>query len=260
MSKYRKHWSEEEVQYLQDYYGVYSMKNLVKVIGRTESQIIAKARRLHLNHRYNSGKITTVDLARAIGKDRGTVAYWCKTGKLKATSNSVLNRKIYTIQLKDFWKFAEKNKSKINFHKIERNILGKEPEWVEEERKKGNVKLSNNHNKKWTKEEDALITFYWQQGKTGKEIGEILNRKTDAVLSRARKKLKLKPRSIHLKWTEIEIEMLIDMVENKKMMFKEIAIEMGRSFPSVFNKYTELKKLSRTPAKVVQDSINKKSS
>lgn len=47
------------------------------------------------------------------------------TKKVKGSSFKVIN-------LDEFWKWAEKNRTIIDFSQLEENVLGKEPEWLKD--------------------------------------------------------------------------------------------------------------------------------
>lgn len=239
--KTNKSWTDEEIEYLENSYGNYSIKTISKRLGRTEVAISIKAKRLGLNCFLNSEKLTAADLARAFRIDRHVVMdNWIKNKGLKASYKIVKSsRKYWRIDIEDFWKWSYKNRKIINFSKLERHILGAEPEWVEIERKKDYMHIPKRQACKWTKEEDEkLAMLYPNMNYTLKQIGGMLG-KSEAAVNRRRKRIGVKPRKICLKWQQEEIDLLINL-KLKGALDKEIAWELGRDEGNVSWKRKEL--------------------
>lgn len=260
--KSRNSWSEDDVEYLKKYIGIRSVYSIAKKIGKSPKATLRKAERLGLGAtNYLTDEMTARELARAVGTDGKTVVRWINTQGLKANKKKLsLKRAFWRISITDFWEWAEKNRNLINWHKFELNILGKEPKWVEEARKL-NLKQPRNHNYKWTKNQDKILTMYWNAGKTTEEIGVIVKKTGNAVSKRAYK-IGLKKRKIAIKWKPIEDKILIDL-KLKGFTDNEIAEELGRSYGSV--KWRKQKMIQegklkniedRIPAKVNLSSIN----
>ena len=81
----KRKWTPEEEYYLQDKWGVVSIKSLAKALGRSENAVIVRARRLGLGaHLHADHRITVNQLMLAIygGKQQGggTLNRWIENG------------------------------------------------------------------------------------------------------------------------------------------------------------------------------------
>lgn len=233
----RNRWTDEEVYYLEMNFGKYPLEKLAKKLNKTETAIRGKCGRLGLTGAFaNTGYINTNDVAKAIGVDRKTVSDWIRFKGLPAKKKVFLKKRMnWHIDVKDLWVWLEKNKDWINLSKLEKNILGPEPSWVDEKRREDINKKIRKH-LRWSQFEiDHLKANY--RIKSYKEIADELGRTTDAVQIKA-KKLGLK-KIIELTWQPVEVEMLMDM-KMKGLTDIDVANELGRSFESVAAKRKEL--------------------
>ena len=232
-------WKEDEIEYLMQHYGSITVKEISKNLKRTEMSIVIKAKRLGINALNNTEKINAKQLAEALNVDRKVIAHLINDKGLKAKFKSVknVNKKFWRISIDDFWKWAEKNKDLINFSKMEKNILGKEPKWVDEQRKIDFRRRARRENAKWQSREDEVLKTFWKHRKA-KEIAIMLNRSEASVLRRA-SRLGLERKNIVLPWQKIEIETLIEM-KLDGALDKEIAWELGRDEGQVSWKRKEL--------------------
>lgn len=252
-------WTKEEIEYLEDNYGAISLNTIAKNLNRTPEAVAAKKDKLKLGSVFNATEYLTVpQLAEIVGVDKTTVADWIKNKYLNATKKVLHTKgKYWRIKTSDFWKFAKEYPKFIDYSKFEENSLGKEPSWVKYARK--NYKRPRNGAKPWTKTQEALLKKYWNEGKTNKEIGELLGRTPFAVRFHAIQKLGLKPKQISLVWQPIEIEILKDMW-NKGHTDDEIAEELGRGRRSINWKRQELglKKATKNTRQNILSSTSKK--
>lgn len=129
----------------------------------------------------------------------------------------VRNNTFRIVYIEDFWKWAEKNKASIDFTKMEKNILGKEPEWLESCRRNNYITNSLVKQTPWTKEEDEHLKWLINQYKfTIKEISNRLQRSCGAIQRRLTD-LNIKGRPIkadnHIKWTSEEFDILADLIK-----------------------------------------------
>jgi hypothetical protein len=182
-----RHWSQEEVDYLEEKWGNVSLDYIAKKLDRSRASIQLKARRLGLgDSRLCGDKISLNQFSKATGISVYTIKErWVKYGfKMSITKSRKLN--IAKIDLNKFWEWAENNKILINFAKWEEGILGAEPDWVKEKRKADYMNPSKvDWNRKWTPKEDKLLE---QQLKlyryTYKDLAEQFNRTESAVKRR----------------------------------------------------------------------------
>jgi predicted DNA-binding protein YlxM (UPF0122 family) len=236
-----KRWTDKEEEYLERYYGVLSLRAIANKIGKSPEAVESKARKSGMSCLMNSGKLNATELAKAFNVDGHVVIdNWIKKKGLKASFRVVKNtRKFWRIDIDEFWKWAYKNSSIINFAKLEKNILGAEPEWVELERRRDFKETAKRKFCKWTEEEDSKLKMLWSNTNyTAKEIGEVLG-KSAAGVSRRKARLGLPPRKVPIKWKAGEIEILINM-KLKGALDKEIAWELGREESEIIWKRREL--------------------
>lgn len=99
----RKEWTEAEIQYLSDKYGLVSKKTLARNLQRTEGAVYLATKKL-LNHQHIYDNFYTAqELARVLAKDAKTVVYWAQRGWLKG------RRAPYYQGANRFWIFTERN-------------------------------------------------------------------------------------------------------------------------------------------------------
>lgn len=85
------------------------------------------------------------------------------------------------VYLDEFWKWAEQHRSFIDFSKLEPLALGKEPDWVPEQRKKDFQAFALQRKDPWTPDEDSRLKMLLKQHKYGYvELSEILRRSEGA--------------------------------------------------------------------------------
>ncbi|MGL4107232.1 helix-turn-helix domain-containing protein [Clostridium sp. LP20] len=265
--KARRVWTAKDIEYLEDHYGLITFKAIAKKLNKTPNGVSIKAKRLGLGGTLGATEyLNSSQLADVLGVDRKTPVRWIKDKGLKASFKNIgLKRKFWRINQKDFWKWAEQNKTAIRWSKVELNILGKEPSWVDKARK-DDSKISHKVSTKWSKAEDAILTSYWNSGLLIKDIAINLQR-TEAGVTRRAKRLGLKRRSICLPWQSVEVETLINM-KLKGYRDKDIAEELGREELNISWKrkelikkgqlnwtYRENKKVTQAPTKVTEVTV-----
>lgn len=235
-------WTEEEEEYLQRRYGKTTLKRIAKKLGRSENAIEIKAGRLGISSALEAtGELTAAEIAKVFKIDAHVVVdKWIKDKGLKAQYKAVkFTRKFWRIKIEDFWKWAEDNKEIINFSKLERNILGKEPNWVDIERKKDFKEKPKRQHQFWNELEDRKLKNLWKSSKSIKEIAEILNRSSSSARHRS-KRLGLKPyKKVNIPWTDEEVNTIIKMKKDGALD-REIAWELGRSTGNISWKRKEL--------------------
>jgi hypothetical protein len=184
----RKQWTKEEIEFLQENIGRYKLSTIASMLGRTENSVLLKMKRLGIsNTKEQIGMYTLGELAQLLGVDRNIVQGWVERHGLKAICKTPrLKRKFYFVDAEEFWKWAKKNKEKINFQQIEPNSIPPEPDWVKEERKK-NFSYKKRMYKHWTTKEDEQLQQLFMQGLSYKEIGKILGRNSISVEKRFRR-------------------------------------------------------------------------
>lgn len=210
-------WPQEKVDYLLDNWGVVSIPGLSKTLGKTETAVSLKAQRLGLGSFLSSGEYITVNqLFKAMGRTGAwtyTLNQWKKKG-FPIKTKKVKSNSFKVVYLNDFWKWAKKYRTTIDFSKFEENILGEEPIWVKEQRK-ADIEFAKYKSTPWTSEEDNLLKSLLKKYKyTYKEISIHLSR-TEGAIKRRINDLCLSTWPIrenpHGVWTEEQINIVIDM-------------------------------------------------
>lgn len=140
----KKQWTEKEEAYLQDKWGTVSIKGLAKSLGRSENAIIVRAQRLGCGaHLAGDTRISLNQLMLAIyGKNMlGYTSDRLIRYGLPVKWHVVKKNRFRVIDIDAFWKWAEDNKSILDFSRFEKYSLGAEPDWVNVKRKADYKKL-----------------------------------------------------------------------------------------------------------------------
>ena len=149
-----------------------------------------------------------------------------------------------TVDIDEFWEFAEAHKDLFNFAGMEPNIFGKEPEWATRKRKLDAERLRNGHahNDEWTKTDDCRLRELLRKQKYSyTEIGRRLRRSEGAVKRRCIT-LGIKERPVRVRtrlWTAEEEKRLIEMKE-QGYGFDNIGAELGRTALGVRGKWERM--------------------
>ena len=232
-------WTKEEVEFLMDRWGTEkSVAMLAGRLHRTVEGITKKARKLKLGAYLESGEaITYAELARAF--DIYQSFHWYKEKLKKAGlplhKKIIRSKKIDMIRISDFWKWAAKNKGELNWSKLEKNILGEEPKWVDEQRDLDRTHRPI-HTKKWTKAEHDSLIYYIDKGLSSEEIAKKLNKTASAIDRRCYDYYLKRPKvAAKRKWTEEEINEVV-LLRSQGWNYRNIANKTGISERSIRGK------------------------
>lgn len=228
----RKYWTDDEISFLEEKTGVMKITTIAEKLGRSVSSVELKMKRLGISDtKLQTGMLTLNELAGIINVDNHTVYRWSKKHGLKVLKKITSKKQYYhLVDINDFWKWAEKNKEKINFSKIEPFSLCPEPHWFDEERKKDYQSIPKRQAAKWTEYEDKRLIDLVNGNYTQMEIADLLNRSEHAIqrrLSRLREMRKLPKNKIILRWSDEELNTLLKL-EKQGLSDKQIAYELGR--------------------------------
>lgn len=242
-----KKWTKEDLEYLEDKWGVNSITNICDKLGRTESAIRLKAYRLGLGRFTENGDyITFNQLIKSFGLDNSH-SYkrtgWIKRRGLPVKSKLIKERRVNVVNLKEFWRWAEKNKNSIDFSNLPRYELGKEPVWVEQKRQYDIQLKTKFKTTPWTSKEDEYLKFLLKQFKYSySEISSRLCR-TVGSIERRIVDLKLKERPIKadnsVKWKDEEIKELSQYIE-LGMGYELMSERLGKSSKALRGKVYRL--------------------
>lgn len=215
-----RNWTKEEVQYLTDNYGEKSYQTLSRKLNRSIKAIEIKARRLKLGSFLECGDyITWNQFQGAIGNSTGCgykTKSWIQDRNFPIHSKKVRNNSFRIVYIHEFWKWAKDNQDLLDFSKMEENILGVEPDWAKEKRKRDFEKRQKIKQTPWTKDEDERLKYLLKKQKyTYMELSRMMMRTTGAIQRRCCD-LNILDRPVKAensrKWTESEEEILIELV------------------------------------------------
>jgi hypothetical protein len=241
-----KNYTTEELNYIQDKWGVTSIPSIANKLGRSIEAIRVKAQRLGLTRFIHSGEYITVNHLFQAVRGRNVDSYdkvsWIKNRGLPVKNKLKITETVKIIYIDEFWKWAENNKTFIDFSKFEEYMLGEEPAWVKQQRKLDNLKAMQFKKTPWTKGEDNNLKTYLKQFKYSySELSKMLGR-TEGAIKRRVIDLKIKERPLRAKsnlWTDAETQELINYF-NQGYSWELISDKLNRSAQSCRGKYERL--------------------
>lgn len=222
----QKTWTPEELQYLEDHWGTVSIPGIAKKLGRTVNAIKVRVARMGLGGMLNSGDYVTFNqLMRELTDNSQSYSYqmksWVKNRGMPIHTKRVNACSFRVVYLEEFWEWAEQHRSFINFSKLEPLALGKEPDWVVEQRRKDYQSFALQRKDPWSPDEDNNLIRLLKQQKYGyAELSELLRRSEGAIVRRCRD-LGLKERPVradpHRKggsWNDEQHQILADGIRH----------------------------------------------
>lgn len=238
-----KPWSEDEIGYLNERWGELSIARIARKLKRPINGVKLKARREGLmRFSFCIDGITLGQLAKVFNVEySGTVKrIWVDQLKLPYKAKVTAEQRAYRyICIDDFWKWACCNRQQIDFSKLEKHVLGKEPCWVEQKRKADSEKFSY---RLWTEDDDAKLRSLLKQHRyTYKEISDRLQRSEGSIKYYIRENGILeRPIPTDKKaWTADEINTVIKM-KRQGYASSSIANEIKRTARAIDNKLVRL--------------------
>lgn len=222
----KKAWSPEEEEYLAESWGSTSLPGLAKRLGRTVMAVRLRATRMGLGGVLAAGDYVTLNqLLLAVSGGAETYGYkmksWVENRGLPVHTKRVDKNTWRVVYLKEFWTWAEKNRSFIDFSKMEPLALGEEPKWVADQRRKDFRACALQRKEPWTSAEDSRLIMLLKQQKYGyAELSKMLCRSAGAIQHRC-VDLGLKDRPVRANnhgaeaaWTEDDLAALADGIRN----------------------------------------------
>jgi hypothetical protein len=213
-----KHWTQKEMEYLSENWGTIPVRNLAKSLNRTINAIIVRKQRMGLGAYLNSGEYVTLNqIVQAVTGSKTNYSYktisWVKERGLPIRNKRNNRCTFRIVYLDDFWEWAEQNRAFLDFSKMEPFILGEEPDWVPEQRKKDFYSNSLQKKDPWLPIEDSRLIALLKLHRYGyAELSEMLRRSSGAIQRRICD-LKLKERPVKdtaTLWTEEQIRILAE--------------------------------------------------
>lgn len=239
-----KNWTPEEEDFLRENWGRMAVPSIAKRLGRTVNAVIGRKDGLGLGPYLDRGDYVTLNqLMRAVTGNQVhsyTLKSWVENRGLPVHSKRN-NRCIWrVVYLDEFWEWAEKHRSFIDFSKMEPLALGEEPEWVAEQRRKDFKAFAIQRKDPWTSEEDSRLTMLLKQHRYGyAELSEMLHRSAGAIQRRCTD-LGLKERPARAsnrgdEWTETDYETLADGIRHGDS-YTVIGNKIGKSEKAIRGK------------------------
>ncbi|MDD4188112.1 MAG: hypothetical protein PHX04_05105 [Bacilli bacterium] len=242
----RRKWSQDEEQEFKDLWGYEPLELIAKKMQRSVFSLKVKAVRMGLGSMISNNyeKITISDISELLDITRDRITgTWVDLG-LNITLTKLTNEKSYmTVTWDDLMKFLENNQSEWDSRKVERNMLGLEPEWLVEKRAR-DLKENPLWYRRWTEEEIVKAENLFNSGKDYQTIALEIDRSEWAVTNLLRN-IGYAYRLPQF-WKGNEIKYLRKNYQN--MTYAEIAETLGRTTKAIGAKAKELgfqKKLDR---------------
>ena len=215
-------WTKEEEEYLQEAWGNKSVPCIANYLKRSTDAIVVRANRLKLPPFLQCGDdyVTKHFLLEAIGR-RGSNGYintsYIQNRGLPTHRIKRRNQSFEVIYIDEFWEWAEKNQSFLDFSKFEKYALGPEPDWVARKRRSDFIRSQRYKKSPWTEQEDKLLRRYISaKCYTFRQLSDMLQR-TEGAIQRRINDLGIKEKPIkannHNKWSDEEWAMLTKMIK-----------------------------------------------
>ena len=240
-------WKPEETEYLMEKWGQVSIPAIAKKLNRTTNAVKVRAQRLGLGAVLMAGEYVTLNqlLIAVTGSNAGysyKMKSWVENRGLPVHTKKVDRCSFRVVYIEEFWAWAEKNRSFIDFSKMEPLALGEEPDWVIEQRKKDFEAFAIQRKDAWTSAEDSrlkmllgLHRYSWA------ELSEMMHRSHGAIIRRC-VDLGIKERAVPVDsvgkrgtWTSEDFEILADGIRHGDS-YAAIGRAVGRSEKCVRSK------------------------
>lgn len=239
-------WTKSELLTLEEEWGRTSIPTLAKNLNRTPEAVVLKAQRIGLGAFLLSGDYVTLNQLVIAVKGRNTGSYymtsWVKNRGLPVHTKRVKNNSFRVVKLDEFWAWAEKNRSFIDFSKFEPYSLGAEPEWVAEQRRLDYKAFSLQRKDPWTTAEDEKLKTLLKKYKYGyAELSKMLQRSAGAIQRRcldlglSERPVKADNYGESAKWKDEDYEILAEGIRSG-CSYTDIGARIGKSEKAVRGK------------------------
>lgn len=242
-----KTWSAADDNRLREMWGQVSIPAISTKLGRSQNAVIVRACRLNLGPFLEHGDyITLHQLSIALGFGRSSCKYflnsWVENRGFPIHTKKRNKSSIRVVYLDEFWEWAEKNRSFLDFSKMEPLALGEEPEWVKQQRKMDYQAFSLQRKDPWTEEEDSRLVMLLKMHKYGyAELSQMMHRSAGAIQRRCNdlgvkeRPVKANNRGKDAVWTENDFRILADGIRTG-MSYTAMGNLIGKSEKAIRGK------------------------
>lgn len=242
-----RRWTDEEIFYLQESWGKVSLPQIAKNLGRSENAVLIKVSRYGMSAFLNSGDYISFNQLMLTLFGRMCDSYqsisWVKNRNFPIRKKRVKNCSFKIVYIEEFWKWAEENRSFVDFSRLEEGALGLEPDWVKEQRKNDLEERFIAEPRVWTDAEDSRLEMYLKTGNyTVYEISRAFARTSGAIQKRIKTlNIPLTPvKSSAERYTQEDIDFITSGIKSG-MSYIVMAYRLMRSDKAlrglVFNNY-----------------------
>jgi hypothetical protein len=182
--KHETEYTEDEKLFIEDNWGVKSIKWIAKEMGKPQNAVDVYARKvLKLGSaRDNVLEFRASQIAEAMGIDRNVVYKWYKTYELPMRNKLICKeRKTLIIDSNKLMKWLEAHQDKFKAH-FELYALGEEPLWLKEKRKHDTVCKDR---EPYTPQQIANAVRQWHRGRKIDDIATEYGRTSSKGLREA---------------------------------------------------------------------------
>lgn len=243
---YHRKWTAEDDEYLSSSWGTTSIPGIAKHLGRTVSAIMNRVQELGLPPWLESGEYISLNALHKAFRGCNFSSYQLKSwvnDRGLPVHNKRRGKDTYrVVYLDEFWEWAEKNRSFLDFSKLEPLALGTEPDWVVEQRKKDVNAFHLQRKDPWTSAEDSRLIMLLKMHKYGyAELSEMLHRSAGAIQRRCQdlglkeRPVKADNHSAESKWTDEDFQILADGIRNGDS-YSQIGKLIGKSEKAIRGK------------------------
>lgn len=178
--KTNQHYTPEEIEYIDENWGIKPIDRIVKNLRRTKYGILKKGYRMGLGKIY-SNDFNANEIAKILNKSCDTIIAWIKKGSLKGRKLSLRDSGIWwQVNHDDLMDWLKNNPDKYNARNIKPYALGYEPEWLKEYRNSDNME-PRKHWRRWTEEDNKNLITMFHKGYEIKELAIIFERTEKSI-------------------------------------------------------------------------------
>ena len=221
MARKEDYWTADQEAYLAESWGTVCLPTIAEKLGKSKNAVTLKKNRMGLGAFLEAGEYVSLSSLMQVMRN-GVQSYnyqlvsWVQNRGLPVRMKRVDNNRFRVVRIDEFWKWAEQNRSFIDFTKLEPNLLGAEPDWVRGQRKLDATENRMRKTTQWTREEDAMLKNLVSQYRyTYSDIARRLRRSEGAVVRRI-SSLGIKERPLrpppHSPWQDWQRKLLPELI------------------------------------------------